>query len=97
MLSPTQPAETDWTRAIANGAIPGATVSGGGLYLPGHLACIVGEIRDARAPWSNAYQAVYDAAVGQRSHIATPVVNYNVPGYYEDPSAFTTAVTADHD
>ncbi len=92
-LNPTQPAQTDWARAIANGAIPGATVSGGGLYLPGHLACIVAEIRDARAPWSDAYQAVYTAAIGQRSHIATPVVNYDVPGYYEDPSAFNTAVT----
>ncbi len=92
-FAPTQPTQMDWTGAIANGVIPGATVSGGGLYLPGHLACIVAEIRGAQAPWSDAYQAVYGAASGQRSHVATAVANYDVPGYYEDPSAFSTAVT----
>ncbi|HXD22370.1 MAG TPA: hypothetical protein VN613_03355, partial [Gemmatimonadaceae bacterium] len=54
----TGPALTNWSREIADGAIPAATVFGGGLYLPDHLACVVGQIAAQHQPWTSAYDAV---------------------------------------
>jgi hypothetical protein len=99
-LGATSPLLTNWSQEIADGAIPASTAFGGGLYLPDHLACIVGQVEGRQARWTDAYEAIVPVARARRSYIATPVALYNVPGVYVDPSGFEAAVkgvTADAD
>jgi len=73
-------------------APPPITGPSDALYSMADVACVATQLKSARDPWKSAYSQLQTIASGQRTHVATPVADYNVPDIYTDPTGFWAAV-----
>jgi len=62
------------------------------LYPAADVACVAQQVQAAHHPWSTAYAQLVAVASAQRTHVASPIADYDVPGIYIDPTGFWAAV-----
>jgi hypothetical protein len=95
----TQPGSSDPTGYKPPGTTPtpiSPSTSGpsDALYTAADIACVTKQVAAARNPWNAANKQLMAIASAQRTHVASPIADYNVPGIYTDPAGFWAAVNA---